>query len=144
MSDSDLSLVRARRAAIKREMESLEEEDEELQTAERVLARLQASKVVKPAVAITAGNGAHATSTAPTKSSGRMSQPDYVIGTLKAVQNPWVDSPVALQGLIKTLHNVEIPTNSFHPILHHLRADGVIVRDGSRLALAERVKVGTH
>ena len=135
MSDSDLALVRARRAAISREIEELQEEDDDLEVTERVLARLQAAK------AKANGNGAHVGPPAPL-ATRTMSQPEYVLGTLRAAENPWIESAVALQNMVRKVHGVDIPTNSFHPIISNLTKRGVVLRDGPRIALAERIAKG--
>jgi len=130
MSESDIHLVRERRASIARMRKVLDEEDHDLAITERTLARLQAAKTAaKPT-----GNGA-----GRPKASGDLTQTDMIVGALRGSANTWLSSSSELHGLIEAIHGVSINKNSFYPLLHDLDERGIIVRENGRIALAERV-----
>ena len=130
MSDSDIHLVRERRAEIEKQRVALDKEDAELAITERTLARLQAAKsAAKPN-----SNGA-----SPFKPKGAISQSDMILGVLRGAPTPWMASSNDLHAAIKTIHGADINKNSFFPMLHSLEKRHLIVRKGGRIALAERL-----
>lgn len=135
MSDSDLSLIRTRRAEIAKLRAELDAEDADLNITEKTLARLQAKSQTGDTV---------------TRARRRIirrigqfgiSQKEMLIGTLRAEPSPWVRDVRALQERIKEIHGAEIPMTSIYPYLTELKNAGIILRGKSgEIALAERVK----
>ena len=137
MSDSDIDLVRARRAEIAKLRKELDAEDAELDITERTLARLAAAD--RPA-----SNGHAKQSRIILRRSGtsvKPSQKDMIVGTLKAEPIAWITDAGALQAKIKEIHGVELPMTTIYPYLSSLKSDGIIVRGKSgEIALADRIK----
>src|SRR2546430_4209675 len=130
MSDSDIQLVRERRAEIAKLRESLDQEDTDLAITEKTLVRLQAARSsVKPN-----GNGASLF-----KPKGAISQGDMILGALRGSAKLWLDGSGELHDLIRSIHGVEINKNSFYPLISDLAKRGLVAKDGPRLALASRV-----
>jgi hypothetical protein len=149
MSNSDLDLVRARRAEIAKLRTQLDAEDADLDVTERTLARLQASK--PPSTA--AHEHEEAIKAQPLeartvryrrrlrRAKPQLSQRDMITGTLRVQPEIWVKDSATLQQRIKEIHGVEIPKTSLYPYLSDLKGEGTIVRnaDGG-IALAERIR----
>jgi hypothetical protein len=129
MANPNITTVRARRQEIAKLRQSIDEEDKELEVTERTLMRLASSKPApQPMV----------DEVKPTPR-GPISQADLVISTLEGTSKPWLDSPAALHAEIKRLHGVDIKKSSFQPVISQLKAKKIIVRDGTKIALASRV-----
>jgi hypothetical protein len=124
---STITNIRARRAEIAQLMEALEQEDDELEMAEKVVARLEANPKT---------NGSAVTTT---KANGALTQRDMIVGILRTRDNPWVESSKTLHTEIHKLYGVKITPGSFLPMLSYLKKKDVIVRAGPKIALAERV-----
>jgi hypothetical protein len=133
MMDMDtLNLIRARRAEIakqhqsaRRVLETLEKEDAELEAAERVIVRLAGTTKVDG-------------SAVP---SGKLSQRDAVISALRLSADPWFCDASALREEASKLYGQEIAQTTFQPLLSTLtNKDRVVVREGPKVALAERIK----
>ena len=147
MSDS-LSMVRRRLSEIARLKETIETDEQELRVTERVLARLEAQTpksnltsimngIAHRAVASATEAGAVLSAIDSTKTLRHI---DLITATLRTSTDPWFSSSDALHDAIKKIHQRDIPLGSFRPLLSNLKADGVIERVGSKIALAERVK----
>lgn len=132
---SFLDLVRARRAEIDRQRAALDTEDQELAVAERVAERLE--PFVR-AGAPNAETGSTVTN-AVLAAGAPKTQPELVISTLKASAGPWFESSNALHDEIQRIHGVDIKSGSLLPVLTNLKNEGIILREGPRIALAERV-----
>ena len=137
---SSLSRVRGRRAeiakrllAIAGEATALKAEDVDLGVTERTLQRLEA----KPEEEMTPVSN----DPLANKFSGeRPSIKQLIIRTLKQSADAWMPDAMAVWAAIKRDYNVEINKNSFYPQIHSLvNDDELVVRDGSKLALAERL-----
>jgi hypothetical protein len=155
MSDTPtfLGAVRARRAEIAAQQRALEEEDDELAVAERVAERLEPSLRSKAAAgdrdapnteptaaaAVIAGKGGLSVRATVQTLRRSMSQPELIVATLRASADPWFESSAALHDEILRIHGVDIKGNSLLPSLTGMKKDGLIIRNGPRLALAERV-----
>ena len=123
MSDDAVTLIRARRAQIKVERRRLDDEDAELDQAEKTIVRLASQRqqaTVSGAVPKT--------------------QKDFVIYTLKVSDNPWFESVRALRDAV-ALQGREIEMSTFQPLISSMTGEEIIVRDGPKVALAERVGV---
>lgn len=131
--ESNLSMIRARLAEISRQQESLIKEAQELEIAVRVLTRLAATSSVtgasEPPQVVRVGAPA--------------SQRGLVIAALRVSADPWFASPAELRAEIEQTHSVKIKNTSFQPLLSNLKTQGVVVRDGLRIALAERLVHGS-
>jgi len=129
-----LEAIRSRRAEIQNIRTSLDAEDQELATAERVAERLEPTLLTQPAGKIHALTGQSNVHPA-----GKIKQSDLVIMTMRSAAQPWFESSSALGDEIKRIHGVEIKQNSLFPLISVLRAKGTIVREGQKIALAERI-----
>ena len=123
-----LTTIRSRREEISKNITALQAEDSELAVAEKVITRL----------APISGDGG--------SSSPREGQPprqiDFVVKTLAHMPQRWAPDWTYLQTAIMNVFGVEIPKSSLQPYLSHLKNDGVIVRDGPKIALKSRVAKG--
>lgn len=124
-----MSAVRTRREEIGRSMERLKAEDQELATAEAVLARLEA-KTESSSVRVAA----------PVDSAS-LSQRALVIKLLSSSDCEWLRSGDILKQ-IKERYGVDIPERSVRPLLSVMKRERVIARSGRLVALAERVRAG--
>ncbi len=129
MSTDTLLLVRNRRAELAKQREALETEDAELAVTERTLVRLAGIRPSGP-------NGA-AKPHGP-KLPQPTSQKGLIVATLKTAVRAWFETGEALRKAVQDVHGVDIGKSSFQPYLSELKKTGVIVRDGQRVALAER------
>ena len=68
------------------------------------------------------------------------SQKSLIVATLKTSDNVWFETGDELHKAVKRVHGIDINKNSFLPYLSGLKADGIIVREGQRIALADRLK----
>jgi hypothetical protein len=140
MSQSDLDLIRTRRAEIARQREALDLEEQDLAVTERTLARLQDSAKW--------GSGTPASAPSPDHPALKGGQPSgnraYILAALEAAPDPWVASGSALLGLIKSIYNYDLNQNSLYPVLGDLSSKGLIKRENGRLALAKRVGGAAH
>jgi hypothetical protein len=135
-----LTSIRARRAEITKLRQALDLEDQELAVAERVVSRLEAhtamqNENVDLSVPMVAHSSVSATAMlipAPAR------QADFVIATLRASENVWFESSAALEREIAKTHGVIIKPTSLQPLLSNLKKRGAIVREGPRIALAQR------
>lgn len=139
---SSLARVRARRAeiarrlnAIGKETTDLRAEDSELAVTERTLVRLEGDgQTILDLVPVSPDPMAN-------KFTGeKPSIKQLIIRTLKAAPNAWMDDSGAVWASIVREYGVAINKNSFYPQMHSLVTDDkVVVRDGRRIALAERL-----
>lgn len=123
-----LAVVRAQREEIARKMAALQAEDAELAIAERVIARLAPTETYSDRQEVRSGQ--------PVR------HIDLVVQTLATMPQRWARDWSHLQGSIRSLFNVEIPKSSLQPYLSNLKNDGIVVRDGPRIALKSRVAKG--
>lgn len=135
MTDT-LSDIRTRRAQIAKLKGELDEEDEELATAEKVVARLEAGHG--------RANGAHAAPVRRRPAAGnKPTNRDLVLAVLKSSEEPWIETSAQLHEKIKEIHGVDINFNgTLLPMLSDLKKHKVILRDGPKIALASRLKGG--
>ncbi len=125
--------MHARLGEIAKLRESLDDEERDILTAIKVVARFESRP--KSAEAPTQEPGFFLSAPPPTKMTHRQA----VIAALKAVVPPWVSSYAELQEIIKRDYGIDIPKTSILPLLSDLKGHGVIVRNGQEIALAERV-----
>jgi hypothetical protein len=130
--DPNLATVRNRRAQIAAQRKVLDEEDKELEIAERALTRLAATTQVS--------NGHFVLASGDPVQQQPVTQRDLVIATLRTHPEVWIESSGHLRAEIERNHKVQIRRTSLLPLLTTLKDEGVIRRDAhNRIALAERV-----
>lgn len=93
------------------------------------------------AAAVAAGMAGFVVGAAVGVASRPQTQTDLIIATLKASADVWVESSSVLHDDILRIHGVDIKSNSLLPLLTGLKNEGIIVRDGPKIALAERAAV---
>ncbi len=120
-----LSVLRARRAEIAREIELLRGEDADLATAETVLARFSGERAHPPAAPLRKGER-------PT------SQREFVIAVLSESDPAWLQTGEIIAE-VKKRWTHKIPAPSLRPLLSGMKREGVIARRGRLIALATRV-----
>lgn len=124
MNNDALSLIRARRAEIKAERGRLDAEDVELDIAEKAISRLAAAHPVASPIW-----------TVPTPPK---TQKEFVLHTLKSSPNAWFENIHELRDAVEK-YGKDIPITSFQPLISTMtNEDKLLVRDGSRIALATR------
>ena len=101
----------------------MDQEDAELEAAERVIVRL--------------GGAAKTNGSAP---SGKISQRDAVISALKLSSSPWFDDVTALREEVSKIYKREILSTTFQPLISTMTKEQVVVRHGPKIGLAERIK----
>jgi hypothetical protein len=126
MSDPNLATVRARRAELAKLRRAIDDEDSELEIAERALTRLAASR--PESINFSRPMSPPAT------------QRELIEAVLKVSPDPWIESPAALRAEIERTHGVKIKPTSFQPLLSTLKKEGVIARDRLKIALADRIR----
>jgi len=125
MSDDSLILLRARRAEIKAERIRLDAEDTELDQAEKTIIRLASLKSGSKPSSL---NG-----------STPKTQKEFVIYTLKTSEKDWFESTRELRDAV-ALKGKDIPFTTFQPLISDMtNSDETLVREGSKVGLAERV-----
>jgi hypothetical protein len=134
-----LSDVRERRAKIASEiarLDALKQEDQELEIAERVLARMagqSAPEPRNPPLVMSFAAGA-----------GRTRKiADLVIDYLGASRELWLTANEIRDGL-SAIRGAEIPMSTISPTLSNLKANGIVSRDGLKVALTERLDARTR
>ena len=145
--EPNLSTIRARRAQLAKYRQQIDEEEKELEIAERVLTRLSGAttSAVTPAVVMSGSSqldepSAEAIRTGAGDQPTPVTHKDLVLATLRARAEPWIPSSRELQAEIAEAHGVHIEDNSFLPLLSGLLAEGIIQRSEKGIALAERVQ----
>ncbi len=125
-----LHTIDSRLEVIAKARKALDTEEQELLIARRVFARLDAATP-------TGGNGRahHATPGQPA-----LTHKGMLIATLRSHPSIWLESPTVLHEEIVRVHGTDIPKTSFQPLLSNLKKDGLVARDGLRIALAERAQ----
>jgi hypothetical protein len=118
-----LALIRSRRAEIKDQRQKLDAEDAELDQAERTIVRLSHRPT---------GNGHVMPWEAP------KTQKEYVIATLKTSENAWFENVRALRDAVAA-KGKDLPITTFQPLISDMVKNDGLVRDGSKIALKERV-----
>ncbi len=142
MSDPTLELVRARRAEIGRIRESLDAEERDLEITERTLMRLAVKTTMTSSGTKSGVDQDHKAKPVlnlepPAQLS---SQKSLITTALQNAPEAWFESSDQLHAFIASVFNVEIPKSSFLPYLSDLKKREVIVRDGQRIALKDRVR----
>src|SRR5262245_3308074 len=143
---ANLSSVRARRAAIARQLNDLQAEDAELSAVEGVLVRLSGGRASAVAAwpkqtARKAGRRTSARRGAAAAKGGKGrgrraeagSQRELVLGALKKPGAGWMNIQQIIAS-VKTAHGISIPPRSLSPLLSNLKKSGAIVRQGRRVA----------
>jgi len=139
MTDT-LTTIRTRRAEIIKLRQALDDEEKELTIAERVIERLAASTPVTVIAPNANGAPLFFPQQAPDKPGRQPTHKELIIGTLRTVADPWVESSRVLHAKIKEIHGVDINfTGTFQPTLSDLKKAGTVLRDGPKIALAERI-----
>jgi hypothetical protein len=143
-----LAAIRARRAELRQVIESAASEDKDLEVAERVVARIEASGGTHTAsISVASVNGKSTVAVAAIPQAARSNgtvgrlpgHAGLVIQVLRASTDPWIESASALHDEIQRLHGVDIKKTSLQPLLWRLDTqDKLIVRESGRIALAER------
>ena len=133
---SDLSAILLRLSEIDRIQTELSVEREELAIAKRVLERLSASRL--PA--------SQQSSSRPPATQVRNDTAQPVKGlkglfieVLKNSEPPWLTA-IEVKTEASKAKGTDVPMSSVSPKLWDLKNDGIIVRDGLKVALAERVR----
>nr|WP_314525519.1 hypothetical protein [uncultured Brevundimonas sp.] len=130
-----LQQIRDRRAQIAADKQALEVEDAELAAAERVVLRLesgQTHQLTGHAVASTAVTG---TLTVVRRRNNKES----VVQALAESSSPWLESGEINEAIAK-LTGEPLKISSLYPLLTNLKKDGVLVRQGNKLALTARIR----
>lgn len=130
---STLQQIRERRTEIAKARQSLDAEDAELATAERVLIRM--------------GNGSQHASLfdapspvfdMPVLTSRKITNRDLVVEALSRSPHAWLESS-EINGELSKMGRPIIKSATLYPLLTLLKNEGTIVRDGAKLALKARV-----
>jgi len=128
MNEDALSLIRARRAEIKAERQRLDAEDAELDAAEKTVARLASSRITP--------NWSVPT---PPKT-----QKEFVLHTLANSENAWFENIHILREAVAK-QGKDIPMTSFQPLISTMtNEDKLLVRNGSKIAIATRAGSGPN
>lgn len=128
MIDDTLAVIRARRSAIKTEIAALHSEDGELAAAERGLARLiggRARPAARPARVLGRRGRKPAT--------GDKSQRELILAVLGNAD--WLDLNDIVLAIARE-HGVSVAKRTISPLLSALKREGLIVRQGRKVALA--------
>ena len=123
---TDLTAIRERRAAIADQRASLDREDAELVVAERVLARM-AGEEPAPVNAFVATR----------RKAMSMSRRELVMEAM--TDGPMWQTSKDINFAIARKHGFHIKSTSFFPMLTALKNEGVILRDGDKMALKSRL-----
>lgn len=125
-----LDQIRRQRADLARQRAALDKRDAELAIAEKVLAELEG------AVASPAPSTMELLLSAPTAS-----RRERVVEALSG-ERVWMTSR-EINNAIAKRHGMLIKSTSLLPMLTNLKNEGVVVRDGDKIALKERVEGGS-
>ncbi len=139
MSDS-LDAIRQRLAQLEKARVELDEEEHDLLIAERVLARLEAMSSFGFKDVTVQGNSIGAS----TSTRRPPTQTEFIVATMRLSPEPWFESTNVLHETIKAIHGIDMKKSSFQPLMSQLFREGVVTRDGYKVALAERVKGGAE
>ena len=122
-----LQRIRTERAEIARQRAAMDRRDADLAVAERILSEIE-------------GDAAHQTlplnAMLSVMPASGVSRRDRVVESLSG-EKIWMTSAEINEAIAKR-HGAPIKTTSFYPMLTTLKNDGVIVRDGERIALKSR------
>ncbi|MBL8544348.1 MAG: hypothetical protein JNJ63_11135 [Hyphomonadaceae bacterium] len=140
-----VSVIRARRAEIALQLESLRAEDGELAAAEAVLSRLAGAER-----SVSSGSSrrrAPPPSQAPSQTPAQArrtrplprSQREFVLEALRTCTPPWRRTNDVLDDIFARW-GVRIAAKSVRPLISGLKREGVIERQGRLIALAERAR----
>lgn len=132
MEQSDLDLVRARRAEIAQQRLALDNEDADLAVTERTLEKLKARKE--------AAKRPEAPLVKSSSGPERLSIKEKIIAVLRDAPTVWAPDTSVVWNDIQDRFGVAVNKNSFHPLMHSLVSDGIVVREGKQIALAERLQ----
>jgi hypothetical protein len=136
MSNDSLILIKERRTHIGRErarlatqLQSLDNEDKELEIAEKTILRLAAMQgASKPA---SGGNGIYP-----------KTQKEFVLHALKLHRGGWYENVKDLREAVAALGK-DIPMTSFQPLISDMvNTDKTLLRDGSKVGLANATAKG--
>lgn len=128
MNSPDLQSVRARRAEIAQLLRTLKTEDADLAVAERVLLQLTPDGSPPPKQRLTRRG----------RQEGGKSQRALVLEALAQSKSEWLDVAGIISYVAKN-HAIAIPRKTLSPLLTYLKNDGLVVRDGRRVALKSRI-----
>ncbi len=128
MNEDALSLIHSRRAEIKAERQRLDAEDSELDTAEKTIERLASLR--RPATF------PWSVPTPP------KTQKEFVLYTLAHSEKAWFETIHELRDAVAE-RGKDIPMSSFQPLISTMtNEDKLLVRDGSKIAIATRAGAG--
>lgn len=133
MVQDTLAIIQARRQTIKAEIEALKAEDTELAGALRTLERLASAKSQAPRAL-----AAPAPTRPPAKRgrkpvSGDKSRSELILAVL--AERGWLDVEGITSAIAKD-YGVAVANRTISPLLSGLKRDGLIVRQGRKVALA--------
>ncbi len=134
---TDLDKIKARRSELAAQLRAIEQEERELQIAEKVLLRLARIPAISPNIGsgiwrekLDRNNASDATQRAATT-------PNLVLQSLTQSAVVWLTSN-EVQADVTRMKGAEVPMSTISPTLSNLKKDGIIVRDGNKVALRER------
>lgn len=131
---STLQQIRDRRAQIAADKQALEVEDAELAAAERVVLRLEAGTTHQ-----LSGNATVSTAASGTLTVRRRNNKESVVQALTESSSPWLESS-EINDAIAKLTGEPLKISSLYPLLTNLKKDGVLIRQGNKLALTTRIR----
>jgi hypothetical protein len=121
MSDDSLILIRARRAEIKAEHKRLDDEDAELDHAEKTIIRLASAR--------------HQNKPSPNGANPK-TQKEYVLHALQTHRGGWYENVKDLRDAVAAIGK-DIPMSSFQPLISDMvNTDKTLQREGSKVGLA--------
>ena len=137
-----LHKIRARREALAAQRRAIDEEEHELQIAERVYLRFGESEVVNvPAVSTLPT--AFATWSSQSKI-GPATTEEFILVVLSNSASPWLTSSEVREEVSRR-KGKEVPMGTVGPTLTAMKNDGKILRDGHKVALSSRATSnGSH
>lgn len=141
MNSQILRAIEARRADIAAQAEALHAEDAELAVAERALRRLLQNDLkssFRPSESAPARSEAAAPRRGRTPKFGAKSQRELVLEALSEAKETWLDTATILSS-VKATAGIALPKKTISPLLSVMRREGVILRKGRTVALANRV-----
>lgn len=127
-----VSVIRARRAEIAAAIAELQDEERDLSVAEQVLTRLKGEEAPRLSSARASANEARPRSAQPKSQRGMVEE------ILRLSSKAWLKSDEIVSEAHR-LWGARVPELSLRPLLTTMKRQHIIVRDGHRIALRERV-----
>lgn len=136
--------IREQKAALNRAIQEAQAQLADLDMAERIVLRF-GREVESPQISDGDHNARHGDYTpqlpvAPAVTSGDRASTTKALmqSVLRGSPSPWMTSD-ELREQVSALKGTEVPMGTVGPTLSNLKNEGVIVRDGFKVALAERL-----